>query len=93
MSQFGDDIITLTDEDGKQFELEHLDTLEVGDVTYMAFIPADTPEDAESADMIILKVAHEDEEEILVTVDDELELENVYNMFMERISEPDELEN
>jgi len=83
----------LTDEDGKELELEHLDTLEIGDVTYMAFIPADTPEDAESADMIILKVAREDDEEILVTVDDELELENVYNMFMERIDEPGELEN
>ena len=32
--QFGPDFITVTDEDGKEYELEHLDTLEYNGQTY-----------------------------------------------------------
>ena len=35
--EFGPDFITVTDEDGNEFELEHLDTLEYNGQTYMAF--------------------------------------------------------
>jgi hypothetical protein len=56
----------------------------------MAFIPADTPEDSESAELIILKVSEENGEDILVTVDDEAELDRVYDLFMERIEEPED---
>ena len=38
--EFGPDFITVTDEDGNEFELEHLDTLEYNGQTYMAFFPA-----------------------------------------------------
>lgn len=34
---FGPDFITITDEDGNEFELEHLDTIEYNGQTYMAF--------------------------------------------------------
>ena len=37
---FGPDFITITDEDGAEFELEHLDTLEYNGQVYMAFFPA-----------------------------------------------------
>lgn len=90
---YGDDFITLTDEEGNSFELEHLDTLESDGNTYMAFIPSDTPEDSESAELIILKVSSENGEDILVTVDDEPELDRVYGLFMERINEPEEPED
>ena len=38
--EFGPDFITVTDEDGNDFELEHLDTLEYNNEVYMAFFPA-----------------------------------------------------
>ena len=37
--EFGPDFITITDEDGSEFELEHLDTLEYNGQVYMAFFP------------------------------------------------------
>ncbi len=37
--EFGPDFITVTDEDGNDFELEHLDTLEYNNEVYMAFSP------------------------------------------------------
>jgi hypothetical protein len=36
--EYGNDFITLTDEEGNQLELEHLDTLEYNGATYMAFV-------------------------------------------------------
>lgn len=83
--QYGGDFISVTDNDGNEFELEHLDTIEYGDALYMAFLPADMDEDDEDFGMIILKVIQENGEEILATVDDDRELEGVYNKFMEQL--------
>ena len=37
---FGPDFITVTDEDGNEFELELVDTLEHNGITYHALFPA-----------------------------------------------------
>ena len=87
--EFGPTFITVTDEDGKEIELEHLDTLEIEGTTYMAFFPAqfadveEEPVDDEEYGLIILKVIYVDGEELLATIDDEDELEAVYEQFME----------
>lgn len=90
--EYGSDFISIIDEEGNEFELEHLDTIQVDDTLYMAFLPADADEDDdESLEMIILKVLEEDGEDILATIDDEGELEHVYQKFMEQLFE-DEVE-
>lgn len=85
--EFGPDFITVTDEDGCEFELEHVDTIEYKGQVYMAFFPADTDDDAgedeEETGLIILKVVDVDGEEQLSTLDSEEELEEVYDRFME----------
>ncbi len=48
---------------------------------YMAFLPTDIDEDDEDYGLIILKVIVEDGEEILGSVDDPDELEEVYELF------------
>ena len=95
--EFGPDFITLTDEDGNEFELEHLDTLELNGETYMAFLPAeyedaDPSQELEEDDLglIILKVIEENGEEQLSTLDSEEELEAVYEQFMELLFDEDE---
>ncbi len=97
---FGPDFITVTDEDGNEFELEHLDTIEFNGQTYMAFFPAveggeedGGPEDAdldEEYGLIILKVVEADGEEQLSTLDSEEELELVYQQFMETLFSEEE---
>ena len=89
---YGSDFITLTDDEGNDYELEHLDTLEYKGSEYMAFVPADESEDAEEVEIVILKAVYEGEEEVLVTVDDDTELEEIYNLFMERLAEDEEIE-
>ena len=92
--EFGPDFITVTDEDGNEFELEHLDTLEYNGQTYMAFFPAvEGKEDGSVEDvdldeeygLVILKVIEADGEEQLSTLDSEEELELVYQQFMESL--------
>ena len=86
---FSSDFITLIDDDGQEFELEHLDTLEMDDETYMAFTPVTEGElsDDDEVEIVILKVTEEDNEETFVTIDDDDELDRVYEAFMDRITD------
>lgn len=84
--EYGSDYIVITDEEGNEYELEHLSTIEVGEDSYMAFLPADSDEDGEEpSEMIILKVVEEDGEELLEAIEDDDELEQVYEFFMEQL--------
>jgi uncharacterized protein YrzB (UPF0473 family) len=82
----GGSFVVLTDENGDEFELELLSTLELNDEIYMAFAPTDVSDDDEEIGIVILQsVEEEDGEEVLVTVDDEALLEKVYARFMEQM--------
>ena len=94
--EFGPDFISITDEDGNEFELEHVDTIEHNGQIYMAFFPADTgeeKEDDEEDGLIILKVVVADGEEQLSTLDSEEELEEVCNKFMELLFQDEDEED
>ena len=93
--EFGPDFITVTDEDGNDIELELVDALEHKGQTYMAFFPAveeGADEDSDDYGMVILKSIEENGEELLSTLDSDEELEEVYDLFMERLY-PDEEED
>ena len=89
---YGDDIITITDEDGVEYVLEVLATLEVDGSQYYALVPANTEDEDEDLEVSILKAVDEDGEEILCAIEDEDELENVYNIMMDEIFAEDEEE-
>ena len=84
MSEYGNNFVVLTDDEGNEVEFEHIDTMELNGETYMAFIPAELSLEDE-AELVILKVIEEGDEEILSSIEDEQELENAYNAFMERL--------
>lgn len=88
---YGSDFITIVDEDGTEYELEVLSTLEWNGSDYLAVIPAGLDED-EEAEVSILKSVEEDGESILTAIEDESELETVYEMIMEQLYEEDEEE-
>lgn len=83
---FGPTFITVTDEDGKEIILEFVDSLEHNGQIYQAFFPAEVEgEDEDDPDngLVILKIIHEDGEDLLSTLDSDEELEAVYDLFME----------
>ena len=88
--EYGNDFITITDDDGNKYELEHLDTIEVDGAYYLAFLPADVDEDDERFGFIIMKQETEGDESYLVVPSEE-EIDFVYQRFMERLF-ADELE-
>ena len=88
-SEYGGDLFTITDDDGNDYVLEHLDTIEVNGIFYLAFLPTDLDEDDENFGLIILKKVEEGGEEILSSIDDDELLENLYGLFVERLLEED----
>ena len=90
--EFGPTFITVTDEDGNEIVLEYVDALEYNGQTYMAFFPAQEEEESEDEDfgLVILKQVVENGEELLSTLDDEAELNAVYDLFSEQLWEDEE---
>ena len=85
--EYGNNFVVLTDENGKEIELEYLDTVEYNGQTYMAFIPAEMELD-DAYELLIMKVELEDNgEEALVTLDDEDEEAEMFQIFSERLEE------
>ena len=93
--EFGPNFVTLTDDEGNDVELEYVDALEFNGTTYMAFFPvmeedSEEEENEEEYGLVILKSQMENGEEFLVTVDDDEEIEKVYDLFMEQILSDEE---
>ena len=86
---YGSDFMTIVDEDGTEFELEVLSTLEYDGNTYMAVIPAGA-EETENLEVSILKSVEENGEPILCAIEDEAELQAVYDLIMDELYAEDE---
>ncbi len=87
---FGSDFLSIVDDEGNEYELELLDSLEHNGFTYYALVEANEEQaDADSSEdeLIIMKVLIEDGEEVLSTPDTDEELNEVYNLFMDRLFE------
>ena len=91
--EYGSDFITIVDEDGTEFELEVLTTLEYNGATYLAVTLAVDGE-TEDLEVSILKSVEEDgsDEPILCAIEDEKELETVYNLIMDQLYEEEDEE-
>ena len=87
---YGSDFITIADEDGTEFELEVLTTLDYNGSTYLAVIPAGEDGDAPDLEVSILKSVEEDGEDILCAIEDEAELQAVYDLIMDSLYEEEE---
>ena len=88
-NEYGSDFMTIMDEDGTEFELEILSSIEYNGFTYLAVTPAGAEEDAE-VEVSILKSVEEDGEPILCAIEDDQELETVYSMIMDQLYEEEE---
>lgn len=90
LDQFGSDFITIADEDGTEYELEVLTTLEWNGSSYMAVVPAADGDDGAELEVSILKSVEENGESILCAIEDDAELETVYGLIMDSLYEEEE---
>lgn len=80
---YGADFVTIVDDDGQEFELEVLDTMDYNGETYMAFLPADMDENDPDYGIIILRVVTDEKgEDLYESIDDDAQLQDVYEHFM-----------
>ena len=94
--EYGNDIISLMDEEGNETEYEMIDAVELNGQTYVALLPLyENPEDIVEEDyqVVILKMVEEDGEEILLTINDEAEFDAVWQAFEDRLSDEYEVIN
>ena len=87
----GGDLLSITDEDGNEFELEVLDDLEYHGVQYVIAVETG-PDDQQEQEAVIMKYVTDEEtgEELLSTPDTEEEYDEVYNLFMAQMFDGDE---
>jgi len=90
MDQYGSDFLTITAEDGTEYELEVLSTVEYNGETYLAVIPAGESQETLQLEVTILKSIEEDDEPILCAIDDEAELQAVYDLIMDSLYEDED---
>lgn len=88
--EYTPEIFTLTDEDGTEHEFELMDVMEENGTVYYALVPYfEDPESMieEDTELVVLKIAEENGEEYLATIDNDEEYERIGNIFIQRISE------
>ena len=90
---FGGDFITIVDDDGQEFELEILDSMDYNGESYTAFLPADVDENDPDYGLVLLcNAVDENGDEVFDTIDDDDELEDVYNQFMRNLFDDEDEE-
>lgn len=78
------EIISLTDEDGKETKFEYLDCIDYNGKEYLVLLPAED----NSAEIVILEIEPVDEEnENYISVEDQDTLDAVYEIFKERFKD------
>ncbi len=97
---YENEIIELTGENGDSIKCEYLDTVLVEDSEYVVLLPLDEDscgcdscgcdDDECGAEVIIMKIEKNGEEEYLVPVEDDEELERAFEAFQDQIDEEDE---
>ena len=95
-NEYNPDIITLSDDNGKEYTFEVLDAIETDIGRYLALLP--TYEDPkkmleESGELVIVKVGEEDGEEYYYEIEDDDEYETGADAFIDRLEDFFEIDN
>lgn len=94
--EYNPDLISLTDDDGNEFNFEVLDAIETDDGRYLAMLPTyDDPKKMldDSGELVIVKVVEEDGEEYYTEIEDDDEYEMVADAFVGRLEDFFEIDN
>ena len=85
-----EDIVELIDEDGNEVRFEHLMTLEHNGNAYICLVPVDPMEDVEEDELVIMRIESDDDgNDVYATIEDDAELDAVFEKYLE-IAEADE---
>ena len=89
-NEYGVDIISLSDEEGNEYNFEILDRLETEEGEYVALLPIydDAKEMLDdNGELVIMKVGDENGEEDYQNIDDDDEYDTVADAFIARLQD------
>jgi uncharacterized protein YrzB (UPF0473 family) len=95
-NEYNPDIITLSDDNGKEYSFEALDAIETDEARYLALLPTfEDPKKMLEADgeLVIVKVGEEDGEEYFYEIEDDDEYETIADTFVDRLQDFFEIDN
>ncbi|MBP3435881.1 MAG: DUF1292 domain-containing protein [Clostridia bacterium] len=93
--EYGNDLVTVVDDEGNQHQFEVLDAIETDDGRYVALVPVyDNPSDLinDDGELVILTVKEENGEDLLLPIEDDDEFEEIAEIFEERLADLYEVE-
>lgn len=79
-----DNILVLRDEEGKEIEFEYLDTIERKGKEFIVLLPLESSED-EAGEVVILELKEMNGEENFLPVENEDEINSIFEEFKERM--------
>ncbi|MBQ6816667.1 MAG: DUF1292 domain-containing protein [Clostridia bacterium] len=88
--EYNPDIITLCDDDGKEYTFEILDAIEDDSSRYLALLPVfEDPKKLldDSGELVIVKVNEENGEEFFTEIENDDEYEMVADAFIDRLQD------
>ena len=88
--EYNPDLISLTDDEGKEYHFEVLDAIETDTSRYLALLPQYSDPQAmldDSGELVIVKVEEEDGEEFFCEIEDDDEYETIADAFVDRLQD------
>lgn len=88
--EYGNDIVSVIDDEGKEHQFEVLDAIETDDGRYVALLPIySEAEEAieDDGELVILQVVEENGEDLLTPIEDDEMFEEIAGIFEERLAE------
>ncbi len=94
--EYNPDIVTLSDDEGKEYTFEVLDAIETDTGRYLALLPTYSDPKAmldDSGELVIVKVSEENGEEYYCEIEDDDEYETVADAFIDRLEDYFEIDD
>ena len=94
--EYNPDIVTLCDDEGKEYTFEVLDAIETDTGRYLAMLPVyDDPKKMldDSGELVIVKVEEENGEDYYSEIEDDDEYETIADAFVDRLENFFEIDN
>ena len=88
--EYNPDIVSLVDDEGKEYNFEVLDAIETDEARYLALLPVyDDPKAMldDSGELVIVKVGEDDGEEYFYEIEDDDEYETIADAVVDRLQD------
>ncbi len=88
--EYNPDIVTLSDDEGKEYTFEVLDAIECDLGRYLALLPVfEDPQKLleDSGELVIVKVEEENGEEFFSEIEDDDEYDTIADAFVDRLAD------